>query len=347
MARISEKTIDQIYEVPLTEAIGKIYNDASYKVTGNIAKGKSPFNSERTGSFSVINSKNIWKDFSSGKGGNNFISFVMEYKKVDYLEAVKICAETLNITIEYEEETEAAKQKREEKQSLLQVLEKINHFYGKNFRELSLDFSAKKYMLERGFSDETLDLFQIGYALSEQTYMLLKESAVVSQGEELGLVRPNKNAAGHYEFFARRIIFPICDIRGHCVGFGGRFIPLPPERGIQPSEQAPPLSEGAGGRKYINSPESEVFSKGKLLYGLHLARKTMLDTKEVYLVEGYTDVMRMHQIGLPQTVAPMGTALTDEQIGIIKKHCNKVILFRDFDPAGQQAAFRDMQLLFD
>ncbi|MFK8302666.1 DNA primase [Capnocytophaga stomatis] len=341
MARISEKTIDKIYEVPLTEAIGKIYNDASYKINGNIAKGNSPFNSERTSSFSVINSKGIWKDFSSGKGGNNFISFVMEYKKVDYPEAVKICAEALNIAVEYEEETEAAKEKREKKQSLSNILEKTNQIFLKNFQNLSHDFPAKKYMLERGFTDEIIDLFQIGYALPGSLYGFMKENAIVSQGEELGLVRPNKNGAGHYEFFARRIIFPICDIRGHCVGFGGR---------VTPAGNPSPFQGGEGDvirkeAKYINSPDSEIFNKGKLLYGLHLARKSMLDTKEVYLVEGYTDVMRMHQIGLLQTIAPMGTALTDEQISIIKKHCNKVILFRDFDPAGQQAAFRDMQLL--
>ncbi|MFJ1424857.1 DNA primase [Capnocytophaga canimorsus] len=336
MARISEKTIDKIYEVPLTEAIGKIYNDTSYKINGNIAKGNSPFNSERTSSFSVINSKGIWKDFSSGKGGNNFISFVMEYKKVDYPEAVKICAEALHINIEYEEETEVAKQKREEKQTALQLLDKTSKLFQQNFQQASSENWWKQYMLERGFTEETLQSFQIGYALHGQLYEIFKEQGVVTLAEEVSLL--NKDTSGnYYPVFRDRIMFPICDLRGHCVGFGGRVNPQYVQKCESEGKKAP--------AKYLNSAENPYFNKSKLLYGLHLARKSMLDTKEVYLVEGYTDVMRMHQIGLLQTVAPMGTALTDEQISIIKKHCNKVILFRDFDPAGQQAAFRDMQLL--
>ncbi|GIM60526.1 hypothetical protein CAPN008_05760 [Capnocytophaga canis] len=341
MARISEKTIDKIYEVPLTEAIGKVYLDESYIIKGNIAKGNSPFNSERTSSFSVINSKGIWKDFSSGKGGNNFISFVMEYKKVDYPEAVKICAEALHITVEYEEETEVAKQKREEKQTALQLLDKTAKLFQNNFNSPSFGGGQgeawwKQYMLERGFTEETLQSFQIGYALHGQLYEIFKEQGVVTLAEEVSLL--NKDASGnYYSVFRDRIMFPICDLRGHCVGFGGRVNPQYVQKCESEGKKAP--------AKYLNSAENPYFNKSKLLYGLHLARKSMLDTKEVYLVEGYTDVMRMHQIGLLQTVAPMGTALTDEQISIIKKHCNKVILFRDFDPAGQQAAFRDMKIL--
>ncbi|MDT9499156.1 DNA primase [Capnocytophaga canimorsus] len=336
MARISEKTIDKIYEVPLTEAIGKIYNDTSYKINGNIAKGNSPFNSERTSSFSVINSKGIWKDFSSGKGGNNFISFVMEYKKVDYPEAVKICAEALNIAIEYEEETEAAKEKREKKQTALQLLDKTSKLFQQNFQQASSENWWKQYMQDRGFTEETLQSFQIGYSLHGQLYEIFKEQGVVTLAEEVSLL--NKDASGnYYSVFRDRIMFPICDLRGHCVGFGGRVNPQYVQKCESEGKKAP--------AKYLNSAENPYFNKSKLLYGLHLARKSMFDTKEVYLVEGYTDVMRMHQIGLLQTVAPMGTALTDEQISIIKKHCNKVILFRDFDPAGQQAAFRDMKIL--
>lgn len=331
MALISEKTIDEIHEVPLTEAIGKVYLDASYKITGNTAKGNSPFNNERTASFSVSNSKGIWKCFSSGKGGKSVIDFVMQYKNVGYHEAIKMAAESLNISVSYQEETPEAKQKREEKLSALELLEKTNKLFQNNFNNASGEAWWKRYMLDRGFTEETLQDFQIGYALNGQLYQLYKETATVTLAEELSLLK--KDTTGNfYQTFRDRIMFPICDVRGNCVGFGGRSV-------------APTGDNQKPVAKYLNSSENKYFHKGSLLYGLHLARHTMLETKEVYLVEGYTDVMRMHQIGLPQTVAPMGTALTDEQIKILKKHCSKVILFRDFDTAGQQAAFRDLQLL--
>ena len=328
MPYIKNEIIDKIYECDLCEAIGRIYHDPSYKILSNgTAKGLSPFTNERTPSFVVSNVKGIWKDFASGKGGKSVIEFIQAYKGMDFPEAVKLSCEVLNIPIEYEKETEAQKAKRQEKKSLGEIIAFIKENYKENLPKLSL---AQKYMQERGFSDEILSDFEIGYALAGM-YEVLKERGQVSEGVALGVLKAYQNG-GYYDFFKGRIIFPISDKHGHCVGFGGR---------VMPSE----AKEGAP--KYLNSPESEVFHKSELLYGFHLARNSMAQRGEVYLVEGYTDVMRMHQIGLRNCVATLGTALSAQHLAEIKKLCKKLIIFRDSDKAGATAAYRDMGLALE
>lgn len=328
MPYIKNEIIDKIYECDLCEAIGRIYHDTSYKILSNgTAKGLSPFTNERTPSFVVSNVKGIWKDFASGKGGKSVIEFIQAYKGMDFPEAVKLSCEVLNIPIEYEKETEAQKAKRQEKKSLGEIITFIKENYKENLPKLS---HAQKYMQERGFSDEILSDFEIGYALAGM-YEVLKERGQVSEGVALGVLKAYQNG-GYYDFFKGRIIFPISDKHGHCVGFGGR---------VMPSE----AKEGAP--KYLNSPESEVFHKGELLYGFHLARHSMAQRGEVYLVEGYTDVMRMHQIGLRNCVATLGTALSAQHLDQIKKLCKKLIIFRDSDNAGATAAYRDMGLALE
>ncbi len=324
---IKSSVIDKLYEADLCQAIGRVYTDASYKIRNNgTAEGCSPFKNERTPSFKVSNVKNIWKDFGSGKGGTSIIDFIQAYKGVDFLEAVKIACETLNVPIEYEKETDEQKEKRTQKQSLTQILKKTAEIYRQNFVSLPPESEVKKYMLSRNFTDEIVDNFGIGYALTG-LYEAFKEQAIVSDGEALGLLRKN-NQGNYYDFFKGRIIFPITDKYGHCVGFGGRI-----------------LTNDKKQPKYINSPESAIFNKSELLYGFHLARNTIANTGEVYLVEGYTDVMRMHQIGFTNTIATLGTALTPQHLAQLKKLCRKVIIFRDSDSAGQTAAERDLELI--
>ena len=328
MPYIKNEIIDKIYECDLCEAIGRIYHDPSYKILSNgTAKGLSPFTNERTPSFVVSNVKGIWKDFASGRGGKSVIEFVQAYKGMDFPEAVKLSCEVLNIPIEYEKETEAQKAKRQEKKSLGEIIAFVKENYKENLPKLS---HAQQYMQERGFSQEILSDFEIGYALVGM-YEVLKERGQVSEGVALGVLKAYQNG-GYYDFFKGRIIFPISDKHGHCVGFGGR---------VMPSE----AKEGAP--KYLNSPESEVFHKSELLYGFHLARHSMAQRGEVYLVEGYTDVMRMHQIGLRNCVATLGTALSAQHLDQIKKLCKKLIIFRDSDKAGATAAYRDMGLALE
>ena len=328
MPYIKNEIIDKIYECDLCEAIGRIYHDPSYKILSNgTAKGLSPFTNERTPSFVVSNVKGIWKDFASGKGGKSVIEFIQAYKSMDFPEAVKLACEVLNIPIAYEQESEAQKAKRQEKKSLGEIIAFVKENYKENLPKLS---HAQQYMQERGFSQEILSDFEIGYALVGM-YEVLKERGQVSEGVALGVLKAYQNG-GYYDFFKGRIIFPISDKHGHCVGFGGR---------VMPSE----AKEGAP--KYLNSPESEVFHKSELLYGFHLARHSMAQRGEVYLVEGYTDVMRMHQIGLRNCVATLGTALSAQHLSEIKKLCKKLIIFRDSDNAGATAAYRDMVLALE
>ena len=352
MPYIKNEIIDKIYECDLCEAIGRIYHDPSYKILSNgTAKGLSPFTNERTPSFVVSNVKGIWKDFASGRGGKSVIDFIQAYKGMDFPEAVKLSCEVLNIPIEYEKETEAQKAKRQEKKSLGEIIAFVKERYKENFagspRGQFLEgggdvqeenfpklshglLPAQKYMQERGFSEEILSDFEIGYALAGM-YEVLKERGQVSEGVALGVLKAYQNG-GYYDFFKGRIIFPISDKHGHCVGFGGRVMPSEAKEGMP---------------KYLNSPESEVFHKSELLYGFHLARNSMAQCGEVYLVEGYTDVMRMHQIGLRNCVATLGTALSAQHLDQIKKLCKKLIIFRDSDNAGATAAYRDMGLALE
>ena len=328
MPYIKNEIIDKIYECDLCEAIGHLYLDPSYKILSNgTAKGLSPFVNERTPSFVVSNVKMIWKDFASGRAGKSVIDFIQAYKNLDFPEAVKLACEVLNIPIEYEKETEEQREKRQKKKTLKEIISSVKEIYKENLPKLS---HAQKYMQERGFSQEILSDFEIGYALAGM-YEVLKERGQVSEGFALGVLKAYQNG-GYYDFFKGRIIFPISDKHGHCVGFGGR---------VMPSD----AKEGAP--KYLNSPESEVFHKSELLYGFHLARNSMAQRGEVYLVEGYTDVMRMHQIGLRNCVATLGTALSAQHLAEIKKLCKKLIIFRDSDKAGETAAYRDMGLALE
>lgn len=328
MPYIKNEIIDKIYECDLCEAIGRVYLDPSYKILSNgTAKGLSPFVNERTPSFVVSNVKMIWKDFASGRAGKSVIDFIQAYKNLDFPEAVKLACEVLNIPIEYEKETEEQREKRQKKKTLKEIISSVKEIYKENLPKLS---HAQQYMQERGFSEEILSDFEIGYALAGM-YEVLKERGQVSEGVALGVLKAYQNG-GYYDFFKGRIIFPISDKHGHCVGFGGR---------VMPSE----AKEGAP--KYLNSPESEVFHKSELLYGFHLARNSMAQRGEVYLVEGYTDVMRMHQIGLRNCVATLGTALSAQHLAEIKKLCKKLIIFRDSDNAGATAAYRDMGLALE
>ena len=325
---IASHIIDQLYQVDLAQTIGKIYLDPSYKILSNgTAKGLSPFVNERTPSFVVSNVKMIWKDFASGRAGKSVIDFIQAYKNLDFPEAVKLACEVLNIPIAYEKETEEQREKRQKKKTLKEIISSVKEIYKENLPKLS---HAQKYMQERAFSQELLEDFEIGYALAGM-YEVLKERGQVSEGVAIGVLKAYQNG-GYYDFFKGRIIFPISDKHGHCVGFGGRVLPS------EAKEGAP---------KYLNSPESEVFHKSELLYGFHLARNSMAQCGEVYLVEGYTDVMRMHQIGLRNCVATLGTALSAQHLAEIKKLCKKLIIFRDSDNAGATAAYRDMGLALE
>lgn len=333
MSKVSQETINEIKDTTLSQALNGFVN---LKPSGAVLKGISPFNiEEKTPSFVVSDKKGVWKCFSSGKGGKDLISFLMETESLDYLSAVIKAAKELNIYIKYDHETKEEIEKREKNEVLQGIVTKANSTYINNFKRLPDDHWAKKYMLEtRGFTPEILDLFDIGYAYNDSHLApLIKSQGSLSDALELGLVKQDKiSETQHYDFFRDRIIFPIYNHRTYCVGFTARINP----------EKADDVKQ-----KYLNSSESPIFNKSNTLYGYTLAKQQIKFFGYAVLVEGPTDVMRMHQVGFDNTVGTNGTALTVDQINLLKKVTDKVVIFRDNDKngAGQKAAIRDMELL--
>lgn len=330
MPLISQNTIEKIRDYQLSTALSSFVN---IKKSGSLYKGLSPFVEEKTPSFMVSDAKGIWKCYASNNGGKDLISFLMKKESLDFTSAVTKAAKELNIIIEYVEETKEEKEKREHSEVLKSLVNRVNNTYQKNWQLLPDDHWAKKYMLEtRGFSPEILDLFDIGFAHHDSRLTpIIKNEALLTDALELGIVKQDEhNETRHYDFFRDRIIFPVYDHRTYCVGFSGR---------INPSNQ------DGNKQKYLNSTESKIFQKRKTLYGFNLAKNQIKFFGYAILVEGQTDVMRMHQIGFDNTVATLGTALTEDHIKELKKVTDKVVIFRDNDSAGQKAVLRDMDLL--
>ena len=331
MPLISQTTIDKIVDYQLSDALKSF---VTLKKEGANLKGISPFNEEdQTPSFLVSDAKGVWKCFSTGKGGKNLISFLMAKDNLDFFAATTKAAKELNIVIEYEEETKEAKEKREHTDVLKSISQKANATYQKNFKSLQENHWAKKYMLEtRNFTPEILELFDVGFAhIDSRLTPIIKNDGILTDALELGLVKQDqKIETSHYDFFRDRVIFPIYNHRTECVGFGGRKNP-----------------EDANEKnvKYLNSTESKIYHKRDILFGYNLAKHQIKFFGYAILVEGYTDVMRMHQVGFDNTVATCGTALTVNHIKELKKITDKVVIFRDGDKAGQNAVLRDMELL--
>ena len=326
---IKKDTIDKIFEASrVEEVIGEF---VSLKKSGSNFKGLSPFTNEKTPSFMVSPVKQIWKDFSSGKGGN-VVAFLMEHEHFSYPDALRFLAKKYNILIEETPETEAEKQKSNQKETLFLINQFAMKFFVKNlFKKdegLSLGIS---YLKERGFSNEIIKKFEIGYSLDLKNDFF--KSAIASSFlkenlEKSGLIINSSNDI--IDRFRGRVIFPIRSIAGRVQGFGGRI-----------------LSNKSKTAKYINSPESLVYVKSKILYGIFEAKKVIANQDLCYLVEGYTDVIQMHQSGIENVVSSSGTALSIDQIQIIKRLTKNVTLLFDSDEAGLRASLRGVDLFLE
>lgn len=323
------------------QSIDRVRDADIVSVIDHFCKGKkkkgsnwfytSPFNpAEKTGSMSVSPSKQIFKCFSSGIGGN-VISFVIEHQKVEFIEAVKIIANICNIHLEEEQQSEEVKKAIKQEISLKSIINNISKKYLQNFRSLDNEHWAKKHIEKLGYDEDTLLEFKIGFAFSnnEITNALI-EKARLTDGIQIGVCKSADNKT--YDFFKERIIFPISNKNGDIISFGGRR-----QNGEEFEKYA----------KYLNGPETEIYKKEETLYGFHLAKKSISKSGFAILSEGYTDVITMHQKGCPQTVATCGTALTKYQINLLKRICEHVILFRDGDKAGVNASIRDLKLLLE
>lgn len=324
---ISRSTIDKVYQSARVEEV--IGDFVTLKKSGTNLKGLSPFSKEKTPSFMVSPVKQIWKDFSSGKGGNS-IAFLMEHEHFSYPEAIRFLAKKYNIEIEETFKTDEEKEKLSQRESMYLVVQNAKDFFEKNlWKNTEGKAIAHTYLKERGFKDEVIKLFELGYSLNKKD-SYSKEA--ISNGfskehlESTGLSISNQNQ--FIDRFRSRVIFPIKSFSGRILGFGGRI-----------------LSDSIKTAKYINSPESDIYHKSKVLYGLYESKKTIAKNDLCYLVEGYTDVIQMHQIGIQNVVSSSGTSLTEDQIVLMQRLTQNIVVLFDGDEAGLKASLRGLEMI--
>lgn len=326
---IAKTTIDTVFETARVEEV--IGDFVQLKRAGSNFKGLSPFSDERSPSFMVSPVKQIWKDFSSGKGGNA-VAFLMEHEHFTYPEAIRYLAKKYNIEIEETEQTLEDKAEANEKESMYLVSE----FAKKYFHDILLNNEEGQaigysYFKERGFTNETIKKFELGYS-PESWDAFTKEALGKGYKLEyldktgLTIVKEDKQ----FDRFKGRVMFPIQSMSGRTLGFGGRI-----------------LTNDKKAAKYLNSPESDIYHKSKVLYGIFHAKQAIAKQDNCYLVEGYTDVIQFNQSGIENVVASSGTALTPDQIRLVNRLTKNITVLFDGDAAGLRASIRGIDLILE
>ncbi|HAO15701.1 MAG TPA: DNA primase [Tenacibaculum sp.] len=330
---ITQHTIDKVFDsARVEEVIGEF---VQLKKTGSNFKGLSPFTDEKTPSFVVSPVKQIWKDFSTGKGGNS-VSFLMEHEHYSYPEAIKWLAKKYNIEIEETEQSDEQKKQLNERESMFLV----SKFAKDYFNDLLMNSQTGRaiglsYFKERGFREEIIQKFDLGYCKDEWDNFT---KAAIAKGFDikylkatgLTIVKEGGDVAKKFDRFKGRVMFPIHSMSGRILGFGGRI-----------------LTNDKKAAKYLNSPESEIYYKSKILYGLYHAKKEIAKQDNCFLVEGYTDVISFHQTGVENVVASSGTALTPDQIRLINRLTKNITVLFDGDAAGIRASIRGIDLILE
>ncbi|NBC81762.1 MAG: DNA primase [Bacteroidetes bacterium] len=326
---IDQATIQRIYDAAdIVDVIGDFVN---LKKSGQNYRGHSPFTNERTPSFFVSPSKGIFKCFSSGTGGN-VVKFLMEHEKLTYPEALKFLAKKYNIEVVEKELSAEEIKEQNERESLLTVTNYAQkYFTDQLFNSEEGNTIGLKYFKERGFRENTLHHFQLGYSpdqwdaftqhAKEKGY---KTDYLVSTG--LSIEKNDKL----FDRFHGRVMFPIHSLSGQIIGFGGRI-----------------LKKDDKAAKYLNSPESSIYHKSNVLYGIYFAKNSIVKQNKCFLVEGYTDVLSMHQNGIENVVASSGTALTAEQIRLVKRFTPNITIIYDGDAAGLKASMRGIDIVLE
>ncbi|MGG7176508.1 DNA primase [Clostridium paraputrificum] len=321
--RISEEIIERVKQE--NDIVDVISETVRIKRSGRNYMGLCPFHNDKSPSFSISQDKQIYKCFSCGEAGN-VITFVMKQKNMNFIEAVKTLAEKANIPLNlgYEEPSQTTKKK--------ELLYKANVEAGRFFfGNLMGNKQAREYFENRGIKETTIRKFGLGYAKdgwSNIIYHLKKRGFNDEIILEAGLVSKNEKKGTIYDRFRNRVMFPVFDIKGRVIGFGGRVL-----------DDSKP--------KYLNSPETLVFQKGTNLYGLNFAIKNKMEDRYFIIVEGYMDCISLHQYGITNVVASLGTALTVNQARLLKRYADKVIISYDADVAGQTATLRGLEILRD
>ena len=326
---ISQTTIDNVFETARVEEV--IGDFVVLKKSGSNFKGLSPFSDERTPSFMVSPAKQLWKDFSSGKGGS-VVSFLMEHEHFSYPEAIKYLANKYGIEVEETERTDEQKEKATQKENLFIVSDYAKEYFHKTLLNVEEGKAiGLSYFKERGFTQETIEKFSLGYSLDKWdafTNTAIKKGYQLEFLEKTGLtiVKGEKQ----FDRFKGRVVFPIQSMSGRTLGFGGRI-----------------LTNDKKAAKYLNSPESDIYHKSDVLYGLYQAKSVISKEDNCYLVEGYTDVLQFNQSGIINVVSSSGTALTPNQIRLINRLTKNITVLYDGDDAGLRASIRGIDLILE
>jgi DNA primase len=328
MALISTESLERVKQaVDIVEVISA---HTDLRRQGARWVGLCPFHEERTPSFSVDAQEKLYHCFGCGVGGDT-IKFVEEKEGLGFAEAVELLADRYGVELEREREDPRAEAKRQQRRRLGELLDRTGSFYASYLWDSDEAGKAREYLAERGLGEETLRAFAVGYAPSAWDKVLLRGQRAGFKVDELrgvGLVQRGRGG-GEYDRFRSRIMFPIRDRRGRTLGFGGRAMR---------SDQ---------GAKYVNTAETDFFHKSKMLYGIDLAKAAIAKAGRAVVVEGYTDVLALHQAGIEEAVGVMGTAITDEQVTSLSGMVDEVILALDADAAGQEAMLRAQRVAGD
>lgn len=329
---IPRETIDEVKS--RIDIVDVISDYISLKKAGQNYKALSPFTNEKTPSFFVVPAKGIFKDFSSGKGGDA-IAFLIEHEGMSYSEAIRYLAKKYGVEIGEERTTDAQQQEASERESMFILMNYARKYYENVLHQHEEGQSiGLSYFKERGFTSKTIEKFELGYALDEWDKF---QAEAIKQGynkellEKTGLV-VKKDDGSTYDRFRGRVIFPVHNLSGKVVAFGARILGKEKEgKRNQP--------------KYINSPETDIYHKSQILYGLFQGKNSIRQQDECLLVEGYTDVISLHQSDVENVVASSGTALTEDQIKLIRRFSENVTVLFDGDAAGVKAALRGIDLI--
>lgn len=330
---ITQETIEKVFEAAqVEEVIGEF---VQLKKSGSSFKGLSPFTDERTPSFMVSPVKQIWKDFSTGKGGNA-VSFLMEHEHYTYPEAIKWLAKKYNIEIEETEQSDEQKEQLNERESMFLA----SKFAKDYFHDVLMNSQKGRaiglsYFKERGFREDIIEKFDLGYCKDEWSNFT---DAALTKGYDLKylkstgltIVKEGGPQVKKFDRFKGRVMFPIHSMSGRILGFGGRI-----------------LTNDKKAAKYLNSPESDIYHKSKILYGIYHAKKEIAKQDNCYLVEGYTDVISFYQSGIENVVASSGTALTSDQIRLVNRLTKNITVLFDGDAAGIRASIRGIDLILE
>ncbi len=322
---------EKIEEIKNAADIVEVVSDyVLLKKTGKNYSGLCPFHAEKDASFTVSPAKQIFHCFGCNTGGNVF-NFLIRHDGVSFPEAVRLLARRYGIDLPVRKMSQAMREQISEREKLLAINRMAMEYYHWNLLHDSYGKQAMAYLKKRAMEPSIIDRFQLGYARDSWDGLrnyLENKHVPMNLMEKSGLVIPRKSGTGYYDRFRERIVFPIYNLNKQVVGFGGRVL-------------------DASLPKYLNSPETPVYSKSKLLYGLHLARNKCRETRTVYIVEGYFDLLALHQYGVENAGATLGTALTTEHIHMLKGFAEKVILLFDGDDAGIQASLRSVGIFIE